>query len=93
MEHTKTPWDYSPDNFPVITRIDDENGLVIDIAYMDLVGLPKKEAEANAQYIVKAVNNFDLMLSALNDIMMSSKDHYIQNKAREVIRKIGEEVS
>ncbi len=48
----------------------------------------KKQCEANASFIVTAVNNFDLLVKALNDIIASNTLTEAKEYANETMRKV-----
>lgn len=72
MAHTKTPWELSRDSFGVEriwAHVNDEDGCDwIDVASCEGDGsIPYEQRQANAAFIVRAVNSFEAMRDALKD--------------------------
>jgi hypothetical protein len=74
MKHTKTPWEwnsilndkYSGNSY----GIHGDDWIVAEITPID-----KETDKANAAFIVKAVNNHNQLLEALQDIIIESEGH------------------
>ena len=96
MKHTKTPWHVYKDGKW-------DNGIDSETLSIAVFGNPTErgiegdtieESRANAAFIVKAVNNYYLLIEALNDIAGESENHGCgsdtMSEAIEEMRRIAE---
>ena len=91
--HTKTPWRQRQKPFEIEGRDNGNCWVLRATAY----GRTDVESDANARFIIQAVNNFDELLAALSDIAAFAEQHpngctpygvsVIANKARAAIEK------
>lgn len=66
--------------------IDDENDLIVDTyaSSTQVFGVPEKEvAEANAEFICKAVNNYSDLVKALDDLVEDCEGRCIPDSAED----------
>lgn len=80
-EHTPTPWSYKPAKFPTDGEFDCGIGAAIggtSFCIAETFGrcatTIKLDAQANAAFIVKAVNSHDDLVKALEEILSAEKE-------------------
>lgn len=89
MKHTSVPWSLRDIPHQGLTIEWKEGAPVCHMRWTDGLNKQTEErVEANAQFIVKAVNSFYLMLGALNDIVISDDLKKSKEIADEIIQKV-----
>lgn len=97
-EHTKTPWEISgiaeasPDKPYIIKGKRNDIGSNAPIAYViKAYERPfeiSKETKANAEFIVRACNNFDLFIRTLNEIISAKDLENARDFAKQTLSKV-----
>lgn len=64
--HTPTPW-FANGPCDIVAKNPDGSGYIV-LAHFTHTALPKKEKEANAAYIVRAVNSHAQLVEALTEL-------------------------
>ena len=65
--HTPTPWEIKPNPYASAPEIISANRRIAKVLYEG--GSEDREVIANAEFICRAVNNFDNLLSALEKLL------------------------
>ncbi len=95
QKHTPTPWNISQEHYHHFNTIKDKKGN--HIANCSGSGHSLEEAQANAFFIVKAVNSHEKLVEALSSILEIGKrdmsnpkyDGYFEN-AKQTLKDLGE---
>ena len=70
MNHTPTPWGWATHNANTVTAVTIAPGNLYDsIAFMNRTAESRDQCEANAAFIVRAVNSHDALVAALQQIV------------------------
>ena len=86
QKHTPTPW--VVECFGGQTQVFSGRIKLVDNMYDEEHELPISEIEANAAFIVKAVNSFDLTVKALECIIVSKNHQEAIEYAKQMLCKM-----